>query len=276
MKRQIRQGIFESNSSSSHVIVVTKNDHFITNDEVATSWKDVYDGKEYFYIDDKGEWRIWEDDVYFGRGFKICSSLEDKALYAIAEFCGDYTDATDEEKVEKINEIHDIISSVIPSLENIKLPTRWEEIYLDLEGNELDLDDVMENWDVSKDSPMRHFYKRDGKIHPAKASGNCYEIPHITGIDHQSMGLLTQFLITEGITLKEFLLNKKYVAIEDSDEVQYMSSLKESGLFNKDNIIKEYTAWQAYQDSKKLDPEFKEWLDEQEKLKEEGNDEETD
>ena len=274
MKRQIRQGIFESNSSSSHVIVVTKNDHILTNDEVVTSWKDIDDDKEYFYIDNDGEWRIWEDDVYFGRGFKICSSLEDKACYAIAEFCGDYTDETDEEKVEKINEIHDIISSVIPLLENVKLPTRWEEIYLDLDGNELDSDDVMENWDVSKDSPMRHFYKRDGKIHPAKASRNCYEIPHITGIDHQSMGLLTQFLIKEGISLKEFLLNKKYIIIEDSDEVCLWSEMKASGLIDENNIIKEYTAWQAYNDSKKLDPEYAEWLAEQEQ--EENDNEETD
>ena len=264
MKRQMRLGTFECNSSSSHVICVTKNDHFITNDEVVTSWKDIDDGKEYFYIDDKGEWRIWEDDVCFGRGFKICSSLEDKACYAIAEFCGDYTDATDEEKTEKINEILDIISSVVPSLEEIKLPTRWEEIYLDLEGNELDPDDVMENWTVNKESAMRHFYKRDGKIHPAKASGNCYEIPHIGGIDHQSMGLLTQFLITEGISLKEFLLNKKYVIIEDSDEVCLWPEMKASGLVDGNNIVKEYTAYQAYQDSKKLDPEYKEWLDEQE------------
>ena len=276
MKRQIRQGIFESNSSSSHVIVVTKNDYILTQDDIATSYKDYQEdeSKEYIYINKKGEWDVY-GELYFGRGFKVMSSLENKAEYAIAEYCGKYADYTDEEKTQKLNEIQNILSSVIPGLTGIDIPKKYEDAYEDLEGNELNPDEVLENWEVNRQSAMRHFYIRDGKKHPAKICGS-WEIPGIGGIDHQSMGLLPQFLITEGITLKEFLLNKKYVVVEDSDELNYLDELKQSGLFNKDNIVKEYTAWQAYQDSKKIDPELKEWLDEQEKLKEEGNDEETD
>lgn len=275
MKRQIRYGMWESNSSSSHCMIVTKNDHLITNDEIVNAWKDLTDDKEYFYINKEGQWDIWDDDLCFGRGFKICSSLADKACYAIAEYCGENSELTDEEKGQKLDEIHDILFSVCPEMYDINLPTKHETAYVDLEGNDLDSDDVMTNWEVSEESAMHHFYKRDGKIHPAKPLGS-WSIPYAGYIDHQSQGLLTQFLIEEGITLKEFLLNKKYVAIEDSDEVQYMDSLKASGLFNKDNIVKEYTAWQAYQDSKKLDPEFQKWLDEQEDLKEKDSNEETD
>lgn len=256
MKRQIRQGIFESNSSSSHVICVTKNDHLITNEDIVTSYEDQEDGKEYFYINEDGQWNIWRDDLCFGRGFKICSSLEDKTCYAIAEYCGEYSDLTDKEKGQKLDEIHEILFSVCPDMYDIHLPTDYENAYQDLEGNDLDPEEVMTNWEVSKESAMRHFYKRDGKMHPAKVCGS-WEIPYGGYIDHQSQGLLTQFLKAEGITLKDFLLNKKYVAIEDSDEVQYMDNLKASGLFNKDNIVKEYTAWQAYLDSNKEDPQIK-------------------
>lgn len=275
MKRQIRYGMWESNSSSSHVIVVTKNDHILTQDDIATSYKDYQEDelKEYIYINKKGEWDVY-GELYFGRGFKVMSSLEDKVEYAIAEYCGKYSDYTDEEKSQKLNEIQSILASVIPGLTGIDIPKEYEDAYEDLEGNELDPDDVLENWEVNRQSAMRHFYIRDGKKHPAKLCGS-WETLRIGGIDHQSMGLLPQFLITEGITLKDFLLNKKYVVVEDSDELNYFDELKQSGLFNKDNIVKEYTAWQAYQDSKKIDPELKEWLDEQGYLKEEDDDEET-
>ena len=271
MKRQIRYGIWESNSSSSHCILITKNDHILTTDEIATNYQDYDedDTKELFYINDKGEWYIL-GDIYFGRGFKVMSSLEDKALYAIAEYCGDYSSLTDEEKGKKLDEIHEILFTVMPNMYDIDLPIKYVDAYVDQDGNELDPEDVLINWDVSRESAMRHFYKKDGKMHPAKYAGYDYEKPKISGIDHQSQGLLTQFLITEGITLKEFLLNKKYVVVENSDETQIWEELKQSGLIDKNNIVKEYTAWQAYQDSKKLDPEYAEWLAEQE-----DNDEET-
>lgn len=277
MKRQIRQGIFESNSSSSHVICVTKDDHILTQGDIVTSYDDYQedDSKELLYVKKDGEWDVW-GELYFGRGFQVMSSLEDKTRYAIAEFCGNYTGNSDEIKKEYLDEILNILNSVIPKLTGIHLHKKYVDIYEDLEGNELPDEEVLTNWDVSKQSAMRHFYKRDGKIHPAKRTEYCYEIPDVEGIDHQSRGLLTQFLKTEGISLEEFLLNKKYVIIEDSDETCLFKELKRSGLFNKDNIVKEYTAWQAYQDSGKTDPEYQEWLDEQKDLKEGRNDEETD
>ena len=268
MKRQIRYGIWESNSSSSHCIFVTKNDHVLTTDDITTSYKEESDNKEYFYVDSNGEWSIWDGDLYFGRGFKVCASLEDKACYAIAEFCGDYSDLKDEEKAEKMNEIQEIISSVIPKLEYIKLPTKFEPIFVDIDDNELDFDDVMTDWEVNDQSAMHFFYKKDGKKHPAKKTGYGYDVPKVGGIDHQSQGMLTQFLISKGITLKEFLLNKKYIVVEDSDESCYIDTMKKSDLFNKDNVVEEYTPWDAYLESKILDPEFKEWLDEQEENEE--------
>lgn len=52
--------------------------------------------------------------------------------------------------------------------------------------------------------------------------------------------ILTPFLKEENISLKEFLINKKYVVIVDGDEYCIWDSLKESGLVNIDEIEKEY------------------------------------
>lgn len=57
------------------------------------------------------------------------------------------------------------------------------------------------------------------------------------GVDED---VLTPFLEKTGITLKEFLTNKKYVVIVDGDEYCIWDSMKKSGLVNVDEIEKEY------------------------------------
>lgn len=57
------------------------------------------------------------------------------------------------------------------------------------------------------------------------------------GVDED---ILSPFLRAEGITLKEFLTNKKYVVIVDGDEYCIWPSMKEAGLVNTEEIEKEY------------------------------------
>lgn len=45
MKRQIRRGVFETNSSSQHSLCIMKNDEHYTPDEIA---------KDFYLWDDKG------------------------------------------------------------------------------------------------------------------------------------------------------------------------------------------------------------------------------
>lgn len=52
--------------------------------------------------------------------------------------------------------------------------------------------------------------------------------------------ILTGFLKDEGIDLKEFLTNKKYVVIVDGDEYCIWSDVKKCGLVNKEAIESEY------------------------------------
>lgn len=77
MKRTIRRGVFETNSSSMHSIVVTKND--VTN-------------KDYFecYIGCDKKMHLYEGDLEFSRSpFEVLVTAERKFEYAIASFLGD-------------------------------------------------------------------------------------------------------------------------------------------------------------------------------------------
>jgi hypothetical protein len=75
--RQIRQNVFETNSSSSHSLVVTKTDRHYTDEEI----------REYldYRIDDDGLIKLYSDEAYFGRSpFNILSTFREKMMYAYA------------------------------------------------------------------------------------------------------------------------------------------------------------------------------------------------
>lgn len=52
--------------------------------------------------------------------------------------------------------------------------------------------------------------------------------------------ILTPFLEKEDVTLKDFLLNKKYIVIVDGDEYCVWDSLKKAGIIDEKNIEKEF------------------------------------
>ena len=55
---QIRRGVFETNSSSSHSISIRKNGHTYTKEEIMNGlWIDPEDGS----------YSLWESDLEFGR-----------------------------------------------------------------------------------------------------------------------------------------------------------------------------------------------------------------
>lgn len=52
--------------------------------------------------------------------------------------------------------------------------------------------------------------------------------------------ILTGFLREENITIEEFLKNKRYIVIVDGDEYCIYKDMKEHGLINTNNIVREY------------------------------------
>ena len=77
------------------------------------------------------------------------------------------------------------------------------------------------------------------KIDYWKSSGGYwhYNRPFTGYVDEN---ILSGFLEKEGITLEEYLTNKKYVVIQDGDEYCYWYDMKKTGLVNMDAIDHEY------------------------------------
>lgn len=111
MKRQIRRNVFETNSSSMHSLVISKEDRLLTKDELS-------DG---MYLNKDGVWDIWmDDDLYFGRSpFQCLATFESKVRYAIASLCGW---RSDEEKKATFEKIKSIVFEAIPKCTDVKLP----------------------------------------------------------------------------------------------------------------------------------------------------------
>ena len=105
MKIKVRKGVFETNSSSMHSLVVMKEQGYYTEEEL----------REDLCIHGSGEWDLsWDDDLYFGRSpFRALSTFESKTRYAIASTCNDEED---------FDEIKKIFMKYIPECKEIRLP----------------------------------------------------------------------------------------------------------------------------------------------------------
>ena len=161
----IRNGVFETNSSSSHSIVVKKEG---TKPEglIDPGWK-AKDG----ILD------IWSRELSFGWQFEILYEWYDKLRFAIASFC--HWDGKD-----GLTDIEEACKRRI------------------------------------KD------FKEFNFIH--------YKDDSVYGdIDHQSDGLLQNFLSDNDVSIEDFIFNNKYIAIIDNDNSANFYQVSKAGLFNR-------------------------------------------
>ena len=113
MKRQIRRGVFETNSSSQHSLCIMKKDEHYTPDEIA---------EDFYLCDDKEtgeedcEWYIWDYDLNFGRSpFRALGNFHDKWLYACASLVHEYND-------ENYKKLEALALKYVPGLKRIVVP----------------------------------------------------------------------------------------------------------------------------------------------------------
>ncbi len=98
MKRQIRQGVFETNSSSIHSLVVKKDSAYYTEEEV----------RECVYVQENGKVDLRYEDMYFGRSpFQVLTSFGEKLQYVLASMCNYKGDSVYEE-------VKQVVRSYIP------------------------------------------------------------------------------------------------------------------------------------------------------------------
>ncbi|MDY6354343.1 MAG: hypothetical protein SPL66_06020 [Lachnospiraceae bacterium] len=247
MKRTIRYGTFETNSSSMHNIIISKTKGPYTKEEL-------YDGIYVRTYDNT--LNIDEYDLCFGRApFQLLCTFYDKFRYAIAEFCGD---ANSHKAKENADMLCKILQKYIPEAKHVRFPVTKVEHYIDEDGNDIDRTNLeyckytLYRYEINGkvyenvyDTDMRYTFVPDiyksyftddpfeltapsgllytvkgkkGKVHFAKKQNDMKTIPDYGSVDHQSRGLLERFLQEKNISIEEFLTNRQYIIAIDGDE----------------------------------------------------------
>ena len=156
-----------------------------------------------------------------------------------------------------------IAAEVVPGFEDFNIRTKDIDIYLDKDGNDIKQKDLhYDHWNKEEKHSEYYYIDKDGNKQPAIFDEENYlEMPNIGTIDHQSAGLLKNFLKEKNINLKEFLTNKRYVVVIDGDERDDFQRYYDSGLINKDYITEIY-------DKSGEDIEYLEWLEREKEYEE--------
>lgn len=107
---QIRNSVFETNSSSSHSISILKEDRVLTADEI----------KSEFYCNNNNRIHLW--NMNFGRRFDLLASFRDKLEYVIASY-GD-----EEDIVDRMTEL---LQNLVPEFKenNVRLKVDKDDYY---------------------------------------------------------------------------------------------------------------------------------------------------
>ena len=233
MRRQIRRSVFETNSSSQHSLCIMKRDDKYTPEEIL---EEIYLCKDKETGEEKCVWNIWDHDLEFGRSpFRALGTFTDKWLYACASLVNDYND-------EIYKELVALALKYIPGLKKVELPTTSDGC-ADKDDEEHKDDEYFQKYGKTEDEIVEYLTQKEKdwgtEIDYWKSSSGYwhYDRPFTGYVDEN---ILSGFLEKEGITLEEYLTNKKYVVIQDGDEYCYWSDMKKTGLVNMDAIDHEY------------------------------------
>ena len=233
MRRQIRSGVFETNSSSQHSLCIMKKNEHYTPEEISS---------DFYLLDDKNtgekdcEWHIWDHDMDFGRSpFRALGTFHDKWLYACASLVHDYNDAV-------YKELEAIALKYVPGLKKIILPMTYECI-ADKEHDANKDSSYAQEYGMTEEELNKYLDKKEKNwgieitYYETESGDFRFEKPYTGYVDED---ILSDFLEKENVSLEEYLINKKYVVIQDGDEYGYWGDMKKAGLINLDVIDHEY------------------------------------
>lgn len=215
-----------------HSLVVMKKAATYSKDEIL-------DGFYLFDDDITGEedcvWKIRDDDLEFGRSpFRALGNFHDKWLYACASLVKEYKDGM-------YNQLEQIALNYVQGLKKIILPLITESI-VDKEDKKFKNNEYYQEYGKTEDELVECLMQKEKdwnmEISYYKSNGYfCFDEPYTGYVDEN---ILSGFLQKENITIEEFLLNKRYVVIQDGDEYCYWQDIKDTGLINMDMIDHEY------------------------------------
>ena len=230
---QIRKNSFETNSSSQHSIIITKENGEFTPQEMLDG---IYLKK---IGTKKGVWSLYCHNLDFGRSpFRILHTFQDKVCYLIASMC--QTSYWTETAQKEFEEICEVVKKLCKDISAIVPDTVGERVFKDIDGNMYQQSQVS-YLPSSKDEADYNYVVKSGDKKGTKVRSAGFEDkPYFGSVDHQSDTLLSRFLKEEGITYEQFLLDKKYKIVIDGDEYNELENTMNSGLINKDIIERIY------------------------------------
>ena len=268
MKMQIRTGMFETNSSSMHSLLIMKNRQTMTQKEI----------RDEFYLDE--DWHkdnTLRLDSYgndYGRGFDVLASFRDKLSYALASMCGSCYSL--KSYIQGGDTFHEVFEPLLKKLVGVdKVEMYWDSenfhVYSDSVTEDLEQDyttyeevpyeDLIhnENWNKEGHEDEDYYEKicRSGR----KQEEIWLDVPKFGSVDHQSVGLFQRFLEKYNITLEDYLIRKDIIVIIDGDEYYLFDTMVNAGIVDKNAIEVKYPKNEPY-DSELFKEEHPEMFDE--------------
>lgn len=235
-KKTIRNGVWETNSSSCHALAILKpkpNDYY-TREEISDSvwlWK----GKLQF-----SDW-----NMHFGRSpFRTLGEFEGKLRYAVACLVSKYGD-------KYYNELFNICKRHVDGFVDFEFPKKMNSCR-GIFGNDNDPKEGDWDFEYAKTEEQMEEYLRENFPMPNDEEIDFWTYDRDEGEEpdkywhwrYFNFGstddyMLKGWLDKAGITLEEFLTNRRYIVICDGDEYCIWDDMKKSGLINTDIIEKE-------------------------------------
>lgn len=256
MKMQIRTGMFETNSSSAHSLLIMKNRQTMTQKEI----------REEYYLDEdwnKDRSKIlqlgWDRDEY-GRGFNVLTSFRDKLSYALASMCG--TCYSLKSYIRGGDTFYEVFEPLLKKLVGVdKVEMYWDSenfhVYSDSVTDDLEQDyttyeevpyeDLIRNENWNKEGHEDEDYYEEFCKSGRKQEEIWLEVPKFGSIDHQSVGLFQRFLEKYNITLEEYLIRKDIIVIIDGDEYYLFNTMADAGIVDKNAIQIKYPETGTYE-----------------------------
>ena len=247
MKMQIRTGMFETNSSSMHSLLIMKNRQTITQKEI----------RDEFYLDE--DWHkdnTLRLDSYgndYGRGFDVLTSFRAKLSYALASMCGSCYSL--KSYIRGGDTFHEVFEPLLKKLVGVdKVEMYWDSenfhVYSDSVTEDLEQDyttyeevpyeDLIHNENWNKEGHEDEDYYEEICKSGRKQEEIWLEVPKFGSIDHQSIGLFQRFLEKYNITLEDYLIRKDIIVIIDGDEYYIFGTMVKSGIINTNEIEVQY------------------------------------
>lgn len=228
MKVNVRVG-WETNSSSMHSLLITKDKTEFTRDDVIASWKLHPDGR------DKICYSLGYTEHSYGRApFDLLTSFDDKLSYIVASIC---SNCSRSEADRRFKVIEDTVLEIFRKEFDVQcdyikwdrtVASRWVYVGTEEECKDIDYDKTSYKTDLGK--------SKDGK----QIERIVIDVPDYGGIEDGSIGLIQQFMKKYKVSIRDLLMKKRYAIVVDGDEYCIFDKIKEAGLIKTDNIIHEF------------------------------------